>query len=321
VEYTTLGRTGLRVSVAGFGTGGGSRLGMKTGKTAAQSVALIHAALDHGVNLIDTGQNYGTEPLVGTALKSVKRDSVVLCTKHHDIWMGERLAPDKVVAGLDRSLKDLGTDYVDVLYVHSVRPPHYDYTRAITVPALLREKEKGKFRFLGFTESGPPDPTHEMAARAIADDCIDVLMVAFSMLQQNARTIVFPGTRKLGIGVTCMYAVRNIFSFPGRLQQAMRQLANEGMVPAWLGDKTEPLDFLIQAGHALNTIDAAYRYVRHEPGVDVTLFGTGEIDHLKANIASLCRPPLPETDRARIAELFGHLVGVGMEYGEAGDKA
>jgi aryl-alcohol dehydrogenase-like predicted oxidoreductase len=141
-------------------------------------------------------------------------------------------------------------------------------------------------------------------------------MVAFSMLQQNAREIVFRATRARGIGVTCMYAVRNIFSFPGRLQEAMKELAAEGKVPAWLAERDQPLDFLIHPGGAESVIDAAYRYVRHERGVDVTLFGTGDIAHLKANIASLIRPPLPDADRARLEELFGHLIGVGMEYGE-----
>ena len=59
--------------------------------------------------------------------------------------------------------------------------------------------------------------------------------------------------------------------------------------------------------------DAAYRFVRHEPGVDVVLFGTGDHAHLKSNIASLLKPPLPAADRARLAELFGHLVGIGLD--------
>jgi aryl-alcohol dehydrogenase-like predicted oxidoreductase len=317
MDYTTLGRTGLKVSVAGLGTGGGSRLGMKTGKTEAQSVALIHAALDLGITLVDTAEQYGTEPIVGAALKTVSRDKVVLCTKHHDVWMGEHTPPNEVVAGLDQSLRTLGTDYVDVFYVHSVRPPNYDYTMSVTVPALLKEKEKGKFRFLGFTEAGPPDPEHVMAGRAVADGAIDVLMIAFSMLQQNGRRLVLEDSRKRNIGITCMYAVRNIFSFPGRLAAEMKKLAAEGKVPPWLGTKDEPLDFLLHPGGAESVIDAAYRYARHEPGVNVTLFGTGDIAHLKANIASLNRPALPDADRARLAELFGHLVGIGMEYGEA----
>ena len=60
-------------------------------------------------------------------------------------------------------------------------------------------------------------------------------------------------------------------------------------------------------------IDAAYRFVRHEPGVDVVLFGTGNAAHLRSNIASLLRPPLPEADRAKIVALFGHLKGIGLD--------
>ena len=61
-------------------------------------------------------------------------------------------------------------------------------------------------------------------------------------------------------------------------------------------------------------IEAAYRFVRHEPGVDVVLFGTGDAAHLKTNVASLLKPPLPEPDRAKLVALFGHLTnGVGLD--------
>ena len=55
--------------------------------------------------------------------------------------------------------------------------------------------------------------------------------------------------------------------------------------------------------------EAAYRYVRHEPGVDVVLFGTGSAEHLRTNVAALLKPPLPEADRAKLTALFGHLDG------------
>ena len=64
---------------------------------------------------------------------------------------------------------------------------------------------------------------------------------------------------------------------------------------------------------ASSVTDAAYRYVRHEPGVDVVLFGTGDADHLKANITSILKPPLPEADRTKLRALFSHLRGVGLE--------
>src|SRR5207249_3200679 len=110
-----------------------------------------------------------------------------------------------------------------------------------------------------------------------------------------------------------MFAVRNIFSKPERLAATMRELAADGLVPQALADSPDPLDFLVHEGGASSVIDAAYRFVRHEPGADVVLFGTGSQEHLRSNIASLLKPPLPTADRARLAELFGHLVGVGLD--------
>src|SRR5436190_21633019 len=81
MEYVTLGRTGLRVSVAGLGCGGFSRLGLGTGKSEAEAVALVREAIDAGVNLFDTAAAYGTEEVLGKAIAAVPRESVVVCTK------------------------------------------------------------------------------------------------------------------------------------------------------------------------------------------------------------------------------------------------
>ena len=80
-----------------------------------------------------------------------------------------------------------------------------------------------------------------------------------------------------------------------------------------MGDDPRPLDFLVHPGGAESITDAAYRFARYEPGVDVVLFGTGDAAHLKANIASLSRPPLPDADRARLLDLFGGVSGLGLE--------
>jgi aryl-alcohol dehydrogenase-like predicted oxidoreductase len=64
-------------------------------------------------------------------------------------------------------------------------------------------------------------------------------------------------------------------------------------------------------------IDAAYRFVRHEPGVDVVLFGTGDAAHLRTNVASLLKPPLPQADQEKLAALFGHLTGIGLDGHQA----
>jgi L-galactose dehydrogenase len=84
-------------------------------------------------------------------------------------------------------------------------------------------------------------------------------------------------------------------------------------VPQWLAETPDPLGFLIHPGGASSLTDAAYRYVRHEPGVDVVLFGTGSPDHLRSNIASILKPPLPQEDHGKLGDLFGRLVGVGLD--------
>ena len=110
-----------------------------------------------------------------------------------------------------------------------------------------------------------------------------------------------------------MFAVRSIFATPERVALTLREAAAKGQVEKWLGETAEPLAFLIRDGGASNITEAAYRFARHEPGVDVVLFGTGDAGHLRANIESLLKPPLPEADREKLATLFGHLVGVGMD--------
>jgi aryl-alcohol dehydrogenase-like predicted oxidoreductase len=313
MDYTVLGRTGLRVGVAGLGCGGFSQLGLGTGGSEAGAVALIHAALDLGVNLFDTAAAYGTEPMLGKALKSLARDRVVICTKAPFAISHPGATAAGAVAALDQSLQRLGTDYIDVYQLHGIAPAAYDHARDELAPALLREKEKGKFRYLGITETAPHDPEHRMLQRAATDGIWDVGMVAFHMLHQNARERVFPLTLQHRVGTLLMFAVRNIFSRPERLAATMRDLAAAGLVPGALADKTNPLDFLVHEGGASSVIDAAYRFVRHEPGVDVVLFGTGSLEHLRSNVASLLKPPLPAADRQRLQELFGHLVGVGLD--------
>ena len=315
MEYTTLGRTGLKVSVAGLGCGGSSRLGLGAGHSAAHAVGIVRRALDLGVNFIDTAQYYGTEPVVGAAIHDRARDSVVISTKHKvSLRDGTIFTVAEILAGLDRSLRALNTDHVDVFCLHTVLPHEYERVQAEIVPALLREKEKGKFRFLGLTEFAGRDPRHDMLARALEDDCWDVMMFAFHMLNQNARQRVFPGTQAKNIGTLLMFAVRAIFSVPGRLQQDIAGLAAGAKVPQWLADQKQPLDFLLHDdGGAKSIIEGAYRYARHEPGAHVVLFGTGNPDHIEPNVRAILQPPLPGADLQKLAELFGALEGVGLD--------
>ncbi len=313
MQYTTLGNTGLRVSVAGLGTGGFSRMGLKSGKSEDEAARLILDAVELGINFIDTAPPYGTEGVVGRALKSIPRESVIVATKSTVHRNDEWWTPERVVKSLDNSLRLLGTDYVDVFNLHAVEAHEYDYALNTLAPALVAQKEKGKIKHIGLTENPIVDFTNAALKRALADSVWEVYMVGFHMMHQGARTNVFPFTQQKGIGTLIMFAVRSIFADPPRVAREMKELAARGLIEKSLGDTEDPLGFLVHAGGAASMIDAAYRFVRHEPGVDVVLFGTGDAAHLRTNVESLLKPPLPEADRKKLAALFGHLKGVGLD--------
>src|SRR5262245_6525405 len=230
MHYTTLGKTGLKVSVAGLGCGGNSRIGLGSGLTEAQSIALVREALDLGVNFLDTAIAYETEGIVGKAIKGRQRGSIVISTKSHINRLDgtKPLSAADVIANLETSLRNLDTDYVDVFHLHGLSPAAYDRAMGEIVPALLREREKGKLRHLAVSETGPRDPEHTMLLRAVEEPVWEVFMLAFHMLHQNARNTLLARTRANKVGTLCMFAVRNIFSKPGLLESTLTALAAEG---------------------------------------------------------------------------------------------
>lgn len=321
MQYKLLGRTSLKVSVAGLGCGGNSRLGLGRGKSHAEAVELVRNALGLGVTFYDTAEVYGTEDVLGQAFSPAERDRVVISTKSRILKGSERLSAAEVIANMEASLRRLRTDRLDVLLLHGVAPQHYEWVHEELAPALLAEKAKGKVRHLGLSETSPNDPGQLMLQRALGDRVWEVMMLAFHMLNQGARRDVFPRTSEQGVGTLLMFVVRNIFSRPGLLADTIRALAADGKMPGELAKRENPLDFLIHEDGATSLIDAAYRFARHEPGADVVLFGTSDIAHLKANLASILAPPLPAADVARLEQLFGHLRGVGLDLPDTAKPA
>jgi aryl-alcohol dehydrogenase-like predicted oxidoreductase len=315
MQYTTLGRTGLRVSVAGLGCGGNSRLGLGSGKSDADAIALVRAAFDLGVTFFDTAEVYGTEEVLGRALAGIPRDHVVISSKSRILDDGGTPLPSAaVLANLEKSLRKLAVDYIDVFHLHAVQDAHYAYARDELVPMLLRQKEKGTIRHLGITESPPRDPDQLMLSHALGDPCWEVVMLAYHMMNQGPRRTVFPLTMARGVGTLLMFVVRNIFSRPALLAQTLKDLADEGLVPREIADADEPLRFLMHDGGASSLTDAAYRFARYEPGAQVILFGTGDQEHLRTNVASLLKPPLPRADVEKLHALFANLRDVGLVF-------
>lgn len=307
MEYITLGRTGLKASVMGLGGGGHSRLGARVGKTEAESVSIVRQAIDAGINFIDTAEAYGTEPIIGRALKELDRDKIILSTKKF-VWEG--IEPAEVEKSLETSLSNLGVDCVDIYHLHAVILKEYDYSLSEICPLLQRLREQGKIRFIGITERFEQDPEHAMLQRALEDDIWDVMMVGFNLLNQSARERVFAKTIEQDVGILNMFAIRKALSNQDRLNELISELIESGQLDPEDIDQDDPFGFLIHDGGAVSLMDAAYRFCREAPGIHVVLSGTSDPDHLRANIESFSRPPLPQDDTDALKRIFQHVDSV-----------
>ena len=315
MDYAPLGRTGLTTSVIGIGTGGPSRIGLRSGGDEASAEAVIRRALDEGVTFIDTAEAYDTEEIVSRAIADEPRQSLVLSTK---ISRWEELDAAGVEAAVDERLRLLGTDYLDVCHFHAVTTESYPMLVERQLPGLLRAREAGKVRYIGITERGNADPGHEMLATALRDDYWDVVMILFNLINQSARERVLPITRERGIAVLAMFVVRVALSRHERLLEVMAELIDRGQVDEAVlrevgGSREDPLGWVTRESDAATLPEAAYRFVRHEPGIDVTLSGTGSVEHMLDNVASVQKPPLDPAVTDKLHRLFAQVDSVSAQ--------
>jgi aryl-alcohol dehydrogenase-like predicted oxidoreductase len=201
VVATTLGSGGPSVSRIGLGCMGMS--GMYGATEEAESLATIDAAIDAGINLLDTGDFYGmghNELLIGRALKDHPRDEVMISVKFgaqrgpDGSWLGYDARPAAVKTALAYSLTRLGTDHVDVY-----RPARLDPNVPIeeTVGAIGDLVEAGYVRYVGLSEVGP-----ETIRRAAATHPICDLQIEYSLISRGLEPEILPTCREHGIAIT-----------------------------------------------------------------------------------------------------------------------
>jgi L-galactose dehydrogenase len=302
MDMVTLGRTGLKTTIAGLGGGGHSRLGYKKyGESHAASI--VRAAFDAGVNFFDTSVTYGTEPVIREGLEGITRDRYILSTK---LPYRGKTAPE-LMQTLEQSLSLLKTDYIDIYHLHGLDASDYPYARGELIPAMLKARDQGKIRFLGVTEAFIKDTRHEMLELVLPDDVFDVIMVGYNLLNPSAARLILPRARAQRVGVLCMFAVRSALSNPEKLKEAIQKILESGQANPALLSRDEDLSFLTQPGVANSVMEAAYRFCRHTDGIDVVLIGTGEREHLTDNLRSLQEPALPVAALEKLNRLFGNV--------------
>ena len=307
MRTTKLGRTGLTVTVAGLGCGGGSKLGLsKFGEEHAASV--VRAAYDEGVTFFDTATKYGTQPAVGKGLEGLPRDSYVLSTKFDFVNKADKSIkrPEEFWTALEDSLTALKTDYIDIYHLQGIFHDRYQEITERFVPEMIKAREQGKIRFPAASEDFPGDLDHKMMKQGLKDDFFDVYMLGFNFLNPSATKEILPLCQEKGVSTLVMYAVRNALSNPEKLKATIAKILDGGQGGPMLS-ADEDLSFLVKSGAAKTIPEAAYRYVSHTPGINVCLTGTGNIEHLKANIAAINGEKLPEEILAKLAALFGNV--------------
>ena len=309
--YRRLGRTNLNVSLLSLGTGGARRLGQTTGMTLIDQQALVHHAIDLGVNLIDTAEQYGeSESILGRCLHGIPRNDYFLSTK----WsprVGKEFVPDPASfrTSVERSLKRLDTDYIDVMLFHGPRAAEYDAVVDRLYPALEALRIAGKVRYIGLSTPFVQDPAQEVARVALTEhpSLWDVVMLKYGILNQHAANEILTLAARHDVGVMNMAAVRV------KLPDAMLL---EALIKKWKDDKliardalpdTDPLGWLIHDDVG-SVIEAGYRFAAEPSVIATVLSGTSSIEHLDANAKCLETPKLIRAHSDRLRALFGCIV-------------
>ena len=298
------GNTGFQATRIGLGAGGHSRLGQSYGNSVKESIGVVRAAIDAGINTLDTAVCYDTEEIIGKAVKDGgNRDNLFISTK---IPTWTEFSEDYVEKEIEKCLRRLKTDRIDLIYLHGVPRNRYRKVCDIALPVLGRARETGKIRFIGVTEGFASDTDHSMLQLAIRDDFWDAIMVGMNLLNPSARETVLPTTMEKKIGVHIMFAVRRALSQPDAMKKLCQELIDKELLPDTV-NSANPLQFVLDSGEVSSIPEAAYRYLLDEPGVEVILSGTGRIAHLMENIKFICRGPLSPNLRSKISTLFGHI--------------
>lgn len=262
IHTRTLGTTGPQVSALGLGCMGMSALYGDTDR--AESIATIHAALEAGVTLLDTGDFYGmghNELLIGEALRAApaaRREQALVSVKFGALrdpdggWSGYDGRPAAVKNFAAYSLQRLGVDHIDVYRIARLDPA---VPIEETVGAIAELVEKGYVRHIGLSEVGA-----ETIRRAAATAPISDLQIEYSLISRGIEEEILPTTRELGIAVTA-YGVLSRGLISGHFTADRQLAANDfrAMSPRFQGDNLQ---------HNLNLVEAL-RKIAGQKGVSV----------------------------------------------------
>lgn len=290
MEHRTLGKTGLSVSILGFGTAPAAFLGTDQERFAS----LLNQLLDAGVNLIDTAAAYpGSEKALGSHLAH-RREEFFLVSKCGNKVEGIDAPPwsdSLITQTVDRALSHLGTDHLDVMLLHSCDLGKLQNGEAIG--ALVKAKHAGKVRHIGYSGD------NQAAAVAANMPEVEVIETSVNVVDQANIDTVLPAAVKNNVGIIVKRPIANaawkdindqLGIYKNYAKTYTDRFTKLGLNPQELGFKDWP--------------ELALRFTLSQPGVTTAIIGTTNPDNAKANLAYADTGPLDESIIEQIRQAF-----------------
>ena len=281
MERRHLGKTDMDVSVLGFG---GSEIGYE--RAGARTVArLLGSALDAGLNVIDTAECYEeSETLIGAALGSRRSECYLLTKCGHPRGFGRGdWRPASLLASIERSLKRLRTDRLDLIQLHSCSLA--ELQKGDVVEALEQVRAAGQARYIGYSGDG------QAARYAVECGAFDTLQTSVSVADQEAIELTVPLAQRYRMGVIAKRPIANVAWRYTRRPDSYYE-------DYWMRLKKLDYPFLREPLEA--AVATSLRFTLSLPGVHTAIVGTTKPEHWQQDAAQLAAGPLPAREMDRI---------------------
>ena len=306
MRYRRLGRTELHVSELSYGAAWGAS------QDRAKFIATVHAAIEGGVNFVDTASDYpDSESALGEALQG--HNHVIIETKYqpYDGWDGEASytgSAEALISSAEESLRRLRRDRLDILLAHAIRTlESLDcFMNDGCYEAMVRLREQGKVRFIGISELSTVDGTHEILKLAVPTGAFDMVMVTLNFLLQNAVESGLPLCAWHDVGTAVMMPLNQASAESGLVSvqaalECVRRHVAAGHLPS--NQPYTNLD-LFEFLTPYSVPAAALRFVLTQD-VSTCCVGTRSPERFRENL-QVVDPPYLDTERVeKLRELFG----------------
>jgi aryl-alcohol dehydrogenase-like predicted oxidoreductase len=278
MEKRAFGKTDMQVTVLGFG---GAEIGFE--KAAPQTVAqLLNSALDAGLNVIDTAECYmQSEELIGQAVANRRKD-YYLFTKcgHPESPAQEDWRPDSLLQSIQRSLRRLRTDHLDLVQLHSCSEA--ELRKGDVIAALQKARERGYSRYVGYSGDS------QAARYAVESGQFDTLQTSVSIADQEAIELTLPLAQKRQMGVIAKRPIANTaWKYDRRPDNTYHQTY-------W--ERLQKLNYDFLRGDPKQAVATALRFTLSVPGVHTAIVGTKNPARWRENAALLEAGPLPKKE-------------------------